>query len=379
MQDSIDEQRQAAASQESRPAEDPTGSPFLEQGQLQEAEDGQEVPSSRSLSSELSLAGESSTSVDTDITPVFKDSPSMEVATQEIERLQNLLAEHERNTQQVTEQYTQLQAEHKDALTTVERLKTQVQRTRPGSPGTPGMLRRMTSQNNTGVDRGQRSVASLRTLLVEELEDKPDRMEGAEVHLSAAATELQARLDRIQALEAEVKTVKKEMELKSTIISGLTRERTSIKAGSPVDLNMVSQLRDQIIQKETELKSLHEEYARREQRLQEEIQRLSAEKANGHITPPASENGEKIQSLNGQLSELQLKLETSQRTVEASEKKCARTRHELEAALASVETLKAQQMSSEGDTTSELAAAASAMQAERDHYTTDTSGLFSGS
>ncbi|KAJ9501201.1 hypothetical protein H2202_002995 [Exophiala xenobiotica] len=368
MQDSIDEQRQVAAPQESRTTDGPVGSPFLEQGHLQEAEDGQEVPSSRSLSSELSLAGESSTSVDTDITPVFKTSPSMEVATQEIERLQSLLAEHERNTQQVKEKYTQLQADHKDALTTVERLKTQVQRTRPGSPGTPGMLRRMTSQGNSGVDRGQRSVTSLRTLLVEEFEEKPDRMEGAEVHLSAAATELQARLDRIQALEAEVKTVKKEMELKSTIISGLTRERTSIKAGSPVDLNMVSQLRDQIIQKETELKSLHEEYARREQRLQEEIQRLSSEKANGHITPPASEDGEKIQSLNGQLSELQLKLETSQREVEASEKNAARTRHELEAALASVETLKAQQMSGEGDATFERAAAASAMQAERDHY-----------
>ncbi len=123
----------------------------------------------------------------------------MEVQTHEIERLQNLLAEHERNMKDVTGQFTQLQNDHKEALTTVERLKSQIKATRPASPGTPGMLRRMASQSGGGVDRGQRSVTSLRTLMAEEFESKPDRMETAEVHLSAANTELQARLERIQA------------------------------------------------------------------------------------------------------------------------------------------------------------------------------------
>lgn len=368
MQDSIDEERQAAAlGQPERATEVGKERSFLEETELQEEEDGQELPSSRSLSSELSLAGESSPSTDTDITPVSKEEPSTEVASQEVERLQTLLADHERSIHEVTEQYARLQADHKEALTTVERLKTQVQRSRPASPGTPGMLRRMTSQSGTGVDRGQRSVTALRVLIAEEFETKPDRMETAEVHLSSATNELQARLDRIQALEAEVRSVKKEMELKSTIISGLTRERTSIKAGSPVDLNMVSQLRDQIIQKETELKSLHESYARREQGLQEEIQRLRSENANTEATPPTAEAEEKINALNEELKQLNSKLQSSQEAAEDAEKKFARTKAELEAALASMATMQAQQTQDKGDVSSE-GVAAKAMQTERDNY-----------
>ncbi|EXJ84324.1 hypothetical protein A1O3_04991 [Capronia epimyces CBS 606.96] len=369
MQDSIDEERQAVASaRSSRAPEGASGQTFLDESELHEEENGQELPSSRSLSSELSSAGESTPSTDTDITPVSKKDPSMEVASQEIERLRNLLAEHEHSIHEVTEQYTQLQADHKEALTAVERLKTQVQRSRPGSPGTAGMLRRMTSQSGTGVDRGQRSVTSLRALLAEEFESKPDRMETAEVHLSAAINELQARLDRIQALEAEVKSSKKEMELKSTIISGLTRERTSIKAGSPVDLNMVSQLRDQIIQKEQELKLLHEEYAHREQGLQEQIQRLTSERANAQDASSPSHIEKEIDVLRTELSELRTQLQSSQAAAKDAEKNYGRTKTELEAALASLATLKAQQSTGEGDVASDGAAAAEAMQTERGNY-----------
>lgn len=362
MQDSIDEEGiDAAPSQENEAAKSPHTPAFLEDANMQEGEDGQHLPSSRSLSSELSLAGESSSSTDTDLTPVSKKTQSVEIQTQEIERLQTLLAEHERNMNDVTEQYVRLQADHREALTTVERLKSQVKPSRPASPGTPGMLRRMTSQAGTGVDRGQRSVTSLRSVLAEELESKPDRMETVEVHLSAVNNELQSRLDRIQALEAEVKTVKKEMEIKSTIIAGLTRERTSIKAGSPVDLNMVSQLRDQIIQKETELKSLHEGYARREQDLQDELQRLATEKG-GAQSAASSDYEEIMAALNEQLEDLRASLKTSEEATEGLEKGYARTRSELEVALASVATLKAHQSSGEGDT------AANAMQVERDNY-----------
>ncbi|KEF55694.1 uncharacterized protein A1O9_08444 [Exophiala aquamarina CBS 119918] len=372
MQERIDEDRQSSFSPQVRESELPQSPSFLvdEEEGRQELEDGQDLPSSRSLSSELSLAGESSTSVDTDITPVSKATISRDVATLEIERLQNLLAEHERNIHEVTEQYTRLQSDHKETLTTVERLKTQVQRTRPSSPGTPGMLRRMTSQSGSGVDRGQRSVTALRTLMAEEFESKPDRMETAEVHLSAANTELHARLDRIQALEAEVKNAKKEMEIKSTIISGLTRERTSIKTGSPVDLNMVSQLRDQIIQKETELKSLHEGYGRREQGLQEEMQRLLEEKSKAE--EPSLEHEALITSLRQQLAEISSKHQSVQQAAEETEKQYIRTKSELDAALASVVTLRAEQQAQEtaadGDDAFERAAAASAMQIERNNY-----------
>jgi chromosome segregation ATPase len=372
MQDSIDDDRQLSMSppQGNHGFDSATRQPFLEENETPEEEDGQQAPSSRSLSAELSLAGESSSSTDTDITPVSKKTHSSEVRSQEIEKLQNLLSEHERNMKDMTEQYTRLQEDHKEALTTVDRLKSQIKQTRPSSPGTPGMLRRMTSQSGNGVDRGQRSVTSLRTLMAEEFESKPDRMETAEVHLTAANTELQARLERIHALEAEVKNAKKEMEIKSTIISGLTRERTSIKAGSPVDLNMVSQLRDQIIQKETELKSMHEGYARREQELQEEIQRLSAEKAEDHTPPLSPKDEQQIEDLARQLEQLQSQLELSQQRVEEAEKNYASTKSELEVALASIATLKAHHSAEavEGDDATARAAAANAMQAERDQY-----------
>ncbi|RVX75101.1 hypothetical protein B0A52_01378 [Exophiala mesophila] len=373
MQERIDEERETTSSvHDDRDRHTSPPTPFSEEDEdcQKDIEDGQDLPSSRSLSSELSMAGESSTSVGTDITPISKPTESVEVATLEIERLQNLLAEHQRNMQDVTEQYIQLKAEHKEALTTVDALKSQAQRTRPNSPGTPGMLRRMASQSGSGIDRGQRSVTSLRSLMAEEFESKPDRMETAEVHLSAATTELQARLDRIHSLEAEVKTIKKEMELKSTIISGLTRERTSIKTGSPVDLNMVSQLRDQIIQKETELKALHESYGRREQALQEEIQRLNLETPKP--TPVSQDNQFLISSLQDQIADLTLKHQNALRTAEDSGKQFALTKAELDAALMTVKSLKAQQeaeaAAADNDDTSERVAASKAMEDERSNY-----------
>jgi kinesin family protein 4/21/27 len=369
MQERIEDGQVAESSQHQANGHMHHDESFLEEEDLQEAEDGQQLPSSRSLSSELSLAGESSTSADTDITPVSKETQTGEVAAQEIERLQTLLAEHEREMLEVTEQYHHLEADHKEALNTVEKLKSQIQRTRPASPGTPGMLRRMTSQAGTGVDRGQRSVTSLRALMAEEFEHKPDRLESAEVHLTAANNELQSRLERIQALEAEMKNSKKEMEIKSTIISGLTRERTSIKVGSPVDLNMVSLLRDQIIQKETELKSLHESYAHREQGMQEELHKLRAQISVVPSTEPSREQDEMIKSLENKLSDLSRKNEIAQKDMAESQSRYSRTKSELEAALASIETLKAQHNRSEdGDDAFERAAAASAMQIERDNY-----------
>lgn len=373
MQERIDEERETTSSvQDDRDRHNNPPTPFSEEDEdcQKEMEDGQDLPSSRSLSSELSMAGESSTSMGTDITPVSKPTESMEVASLEIERLQNLLADHQRNMQDVTEQYSQLKAEHKEALSTVDTLKSQAQRTRPNSPGTPGMLRRMASQSGSGVDRGQRSVTSLRSLIAEEFESKPDRMESAEVHLSAANTELQARLDRIHSLEAEVKTIKKEMELKSTIISGLTRERTSIKTGSPVDLNMVSQLRDQIIQKETELKSLHESYGRREQALQEEIQRLTPETPKA--VTPSQDDQDLISSLQDQVADLTLKHQNALQTADDSGKQFTLTKAELDAALMTVKSLKAQQQAEaaagNNDDASERAAATRAMQDERANY-----------
>ncbi len=131
---------------------------------------------------------------------------------------------------------------------------------------------------------------------------------------------------------------------------------------------MVSQLRDQIIQKETELKSMHEGYARREQELQEEIQKLNAEKTNVETPPSSPMHEEKLTSMNQQLDELKSKLDSSQQAVREAQKNYANTKSELEVALASVATLKVQQTTGDGDDAFARAAAASAMQTERDNY-----------
>ena len=367
MQDSIDEARHAPDSRKSNARPES----FLEDARQVAATTGGHLSSSRSLSSELSLAGESPVSTDTDLTPASKQPLSGEVASKEIERLQGLLGEHEKGIFAVTEQYEQLQAEHKDTLGTVEKLKSEISKVRPASPGNigPGMFRRMASQSNS-VDKGQRSIVALRTILAEELDAKPDRMESAETHLTAATHELQTRMDRIQALEGDVQKGKKEMDLKTQIISGLTRERNSMKAGSPVDLSMVSQMRDQLIHKETELKSLHENYYKREQELQDEIRGLTSDKSrqSSPLGTASVEHDDRLSALEQQMTELTKKRQAAEQAAELSAKQLSITRSELEAAQASIQTLRtATLQSSDGDAFGR-AAAATAMQHERENY-----------
>ncbi|RMZ85536.1 hypothetical protein DV737_g533, partial [Chaetothyriales sp. CBS 132003] len=291
---------------------------FLEDGETRTLKDGQALPSLRSLSSELSSAAESPATTDTDITPVSKQPASGEVATKEIKKLQTLLAEHERGMSEVTELYTQLQIEHRHTLSTVEKLKSDISKARPVSPATtlqPGMFRRIAPQLGlNGVDKGQRSITAIRSFVAEELDGQPDKLEAAETHLSAASHELQFRFERIQALEAELKATKREMDMKTTIISGLARERNSVQAGSSVDLSIVSQLRDQLIQKETELKSAGQQSARE------------------------------------------------------CESQLSSAKWELNSALTKMETLKAQLAAPEGDAGFQQVAMSTAMQHERENY-----------
>lgn len=312
--------------------------------------------SSRSVSSELSMVGGSTTSVEPSPSiHTAKEAPSPDLSRNEVDRLQALVSEHERHISSIRQQYTDLKEEHKGALDTVERLKAETNRSRSPMPSSPGhgMIRRPTSQLGfSSVDRGSRSIASLRTLLAEELEEKPDHLENAEVHLTAATHELSSRMNRIQSLEADLQNVKKEMDMKSTIISGLTRERNSLKSGTPVDLSMVSQMRDQLIQKETELKNLHEGYGKREQELQAEV--VAARK---------------------QVEDLTTDYDKAKKELDEHESRLKSTTSELEAALLSVETLKAQQATLTAEKPAEksdevfaVAATAKAMGNERDNY-----------
>jgi chromosome segregation ATPase len=377
MQDAADEARHPVLSEIASPRQVSRPPSYLEDARIQDQRNGGRLSSSRSLSSELSLAGESHTSTEpSEVTPITnaKSAGSTEVAYREIDRLQQLLADHEYNMKSISDQYAQLQAEHQETLTTVEQLKVDNLRSKalpappsPSIPG-PGMIRRMGSHFNSGVtDRGNRSVVSLRNIMAENFDSDPEKLESAEVHLNAASQELSTRKERIEHLEAELKNARKEMDMKSTIITGLTRERNSLKGGSPVDLAMVGQMRDQLIQKETELKSMHEGYAQREQDLLNEIQALSDSKAKHEALSTQHQN--RVRELEDHVDSLKNNKTNLESTANHHDKQLSTTKGELEAALASIVTLKTQQSNSGNeDSPFERATAASAMQTERDNY-----------
>lgn len=332
------------------------------------------LSSSRSLSSEPSLAEDNSSVDAADTTQSSRDFPSRDVAGTDVDKLQRMLAEHEHGMGLVTQQYAQLQAEHQKTLETVQELKAEIQKTKVQGSTPPGpmspVIRRGTSQNVVVTDRANRSLASLRTLMAEEFEGRPNKMETAELHLHTASHELHSRLERIQCLEAEMKSVKKEMDAKMTIISGLTRERNSLKGSSPVELSMVSQMRDQF---ESEIRSLHESRAFREEELLAEIKSLKESNARRIKISPSSDgsdedNEKKVYALQTELSDWQSKHKAAVDAAQASQKQLLTTTAELEASMASLEAIRVQQ-GGDSQGAFERAAAAKAMQVERGKHT----------
>jgi kinesin family protein 4/21/27 len=246
----------------------------------------------RSLSSELSSALESpattmeSSDAETAV-PNAEDrvSPtngpaSADALSSEVERLKSLAAERELAERELAERYAQLEEQHQQALDMVEELKTEVAKaqaasTESSSPKSNApVIRRKSSQNVMIIDRAHRSFASLRNIAAENFENQPDVMQNFELNLNAAMHELHSRSERIQELEADVATAKKEMETKMTIISGLTRERSSLKAASPMDMAMVSTLREQLEQSERRIREMQEAHSAREQELEAQLAEL---------------------------------------------------------------------------------------------------------
>ncbi|OCK78909.1 kinesin family protein-like protein [Lepidopterella palustris CBS 459.81] len=293
LQDAVDEARHRGPS--SAPSTRPTS--FLADAGVNglKEEDGQ-PSSSRTLSSELSLLGESGNTSNLEEDPdnitetsdadtAHIDQESMEYTqmtqneatlAQEMEMLKRLYVEKEARVAELSQNYTELHARHQDTLDYVEELKSDLQRVqmaRPSSP-TAHIIRRKSSQNVMATDRANRSYASLRNLVLENFEHQPDMVQNFELNLTAIMTELHVRSERVQALETEVASVRKEMEGKMTLISGLTRERSSLKATSPLDISVVSSMRDQLLQNENQLEELKVSHAHREQELQEQIESL---------------------------------------------------------------------------------------------------------
>lgn len=302
LQDAVDEARHRGPS---TPSTRPTS--FLADAGMDglREEDGQ-PSSSRTLSSELSLAGESTNTSnleedsyniteasDAETAQVKYDSVDYEdmsqkesMLAQEMEMLRRLHAEKEQRVAELNRNYTELQEKHQDTLDYVEELKSEVQKAqmvRPSSP-TANIIRRKSSQNVMATDRANRSFASLRNMALENFEDHPDIIQNFEFNLNAIMTELHSRSERVQALETEISSVRKEMEGKMTLITGLTKERSSLKASSPLDISVVSSMRDQLLESENQLEALKESHASREQELQEQIESLKTALRNRTVT-----------------------------------------------------------------------------------------------
>jgi hypothetical protein len=260
-------------------------------------EDGQ-LPSSRTLSAELSLAESGNSEVlDDEMDAGHQEvqakteeptkDPIKHAAThaelqmvRELEALKILQIEKEERLDKLQKSYSDLEEEHQDTLDYVEELKSEVtkaQMTRPASPSVH-MIRRKSSQAVIANDRSNRALASLRNMALENFEEEPENIQNFELSLNTIMTELHTKSERVQELEAEVASVRKEMESKMTLISGLAKERSSLKASSPLDISIVASMQDQMRQNEEHIKELKDSHTQREMELQEQIASLMASK-----------------------------------------------------------------------------------------------------
>lgn len=282
LQDAVDEARHPVAAPASITPASTRPTSFLGDPRVNELKHGGHIPSSRSLSSELSLAADSITPLEHAATEVPRkqtlagDSvPTMQedMLLREIEELKTVQSEKDHGLAALSNQYSELQELHLETLDVVEELKAEVQKAKLKSPISPTapLIRRKGSQTIMTIDRAHRSLASLRNIAAENFEDRPDTMQSFEMNLNTTMHELHQRSERVQALEAELSSVKKEMEGKMTMISGLARERSSLKSSSPMDISVVSSMHDQLLQTENQMKAMHENHAVREHELVNEI------------------------------------------------------------------------------------------------------------
>lgn len=262
-------------------------------------EDGQ-PSSSRTLSAELSLAESGNMSTpdeEMDTTAEISETetavphpdvvPHSDAATElaaqnesdilrELESLKRLHAEKEERMLELNQNFSELQEQHQDTLDYVEELKTEVtkaQMVRPSSP-TAQIIRRKSSQLVIANDRSNRAFASLRNIALENFEEDPDTIQNFELNLNSIMTELHTRTEKVQELEAEVGSVKKDMEDKIRLINGLTKERSSLKTSSPLDISVVSTMQEQLRHSEEQIQELKGSHSQREQELLAQIANL---------------------------------------------------------------------------------------------------------
>jgi kinesin family protein 4/21/27 len=343
---------------------------FLADARVQELKDGGHFSSSRLLSSDLSSDGELPGPMEhTDAEPVnmklessdeTKEIAIDETIALEVEELRKLAAEKEL----LAEKYAQLEEQHMDALDLVEELKAEVSKAKMvevSSPrSTTPVIRRKSSQNIMVIDKAQRAFASLRNIAIENFETDPDTLASFELNVNTAMHELHARSERSRELETELSSVKKEMETKMTIISGLTRERSSMKS-SPMDMSVVSTMRDQLLQSENQMRMLQESHTAREQDLLAELEALrsaisdhpsaasNGERALGETDAANAVQEKKIADLEAELSSWEDRHATALKSMESSEQHLLATIAELERQVQSIGEDKTRSVAAETD------------------------------
>ncbi|KAI9679501.1 MAG: hypothetical protein M1817_005523 [Caeruleum heppii] len=369
LQDAADEARHPAGQDTFATPSSTRPTSFLDDVRVSEIKDGEQLSSSRSLSSELFSAGESpSTTEPSEAETAIKKPetsggtgvmPKETALAHEVEQLKKLEAEKEQGMRALHEQYAQLQEQHQDTLDVVEELKAEVQKAKMnakmsgGSSQSSPVIRRKSSQNVMIIDRAHRSFASLRNIATENFDDKPDVMQNFELNLNTAMHELHSRSERVQELEADIANVKKEMETKMTIISGLTRERSSLKHSSPMDISVVSTMRDQLLQSENQIRVLQQTHANKEKGLLAELDELRAalqareDRAASEGHDISADHADQVRAQERRISQLQDELgqwenrhQSAVNSMQASEKQLLDTIGDLEAAMGNVEALR---------------------------------------
>ena len=402
LQDAVEESRRAP----------PSPMSFLPGNEAtQTRPDGNHVLS-RSLSSELSSVGHVPDSMDstesgdsgddTPLTPREHSLPRSEVepAPLVVNHVNNTngtltptsSADQDFATLQL--QYEELEEQHQVTLDLVEELKAEISKSRLSAPSSPNLIRRKSSQNIFGTDRSNRSLASLENIAAEHFSDNPDLKDNFEINLNNLMQELHQRSEKVKALEAEVTAARKELETKTTIISGLTRERSSLKNSSPVEMSMMSSIRDQMMETERRLQELHASSATREQDLLKEIASLKetlptrgygVEAAVASMpgalpeTPAdfdvdrslgadAESQQTKITELQAQIAHWEDKHQIVSESMQSTEKRLLATISELEDTLSQVETLRQTKTTEFEDLSNSTAAAAAAFDLEREKH-----------
>jgi len=279
------------------------GSSFLEV--CEPSQPGQHS-SSRMLSSELSSRGDSPTLVevseagtsynsemDINSRHVSRVMQKEETLAEAIRSLKRANAEKDISINELTENYTQLQDQHKDTLNYIEEMKEEMHKAKT-SPSSSLVRRRSAPLLNNG--RESKVFSALQNLAVEHMQDQPDALKSFQSNIDYAVTELNLRSERVRTLEAETAAAREELEAKNTLISGLNRERSS-KRLSMMDFDHLTSTKEQLLDSQKQIAAMNEESVKQEQKLVSSIKILETVMS-GYPDSPTSEareNGDLVE------------------------------------------------------------------------------------